>query len=93
MDTNDKSTGTACVGSTPLLGGIVRAPWTDEQVAALELRQDNEMLHEYTCECGHQLIPSNKGWWCEECPYTQDWAHAYDLIPPNVTGEPRRGGE
>jgi hypothetical protein len=66
-----------------LVGQTIRAPWSDEQVKALEARQDMEMLHTYTCECGHQLIPSKDGWYCEECTYTQNWCHASDLSMPN----------
>jgi len=69
---------------------VVYAPWTDEQVAALERRQDNDMLHEYTCNCGHQLIPSTNGWWCEECPYTQNWCHKSDAEYPK--NEPKEEG-
>lgn len=71
--------------------GKITAPWTEEQVKALEARQDMEMLHEYTCECGHQLIPSKDGWFCEECPYTQNWCHALDVKMPKMTEKNAEG--
>ena len=58
--------------------GTIRAPWTPRQVACLEARQGWEYMHEYTCECGHTLIPTPAGWECDECAYTQDWCHAPD---------------
>lgn len=57
-----------------------KAPWTDEEVIALTLRQQNPTMHEYTCECGKILIPTTNGWICSECDYTQDWCHAFDTI-------------
>jgi len=54
--------------------------WTDEQVENLKKRQNNRSLHPYTCAHGHgELIPTNEGWVCSECDYTQDWAFGDDL--------------
>ena len=66
---------------------IARAPWTREQLGKLIERQDNPMMHEYTCaKCGKDLIPTPNGWACEglvdqiqTCDYTQDWCLKADL--------------
>ena len=61
---------------------ISKAPWTPRQVGLLQERQENEKLHEYTCECGAVLIPTAAGWVCRNrphCPYTQNWCHAIDV--------------
>jgi hypothetical protein len=69
---------------------ILKAPWTDEQVDALDARQQRDDLHPYTCpRCSHSLEPFNNGWQCaERCGYTQDWCHAADadigLHPPEL---------
>ena len=51
-------------------------------VAMLNLHQQDERFHPYTCpgdfdECENQrkLIPTNDGWVCACGKYTQDWAH------------------
>lgn len=62
-----------------------RAPWTDEQVAALSAYQTSGGMHPYTCPHGGAhppLIPTVEGWRCAGCNYRQDWAHAN---PPNQT--------
>ncbi len=53
--------------------------WTKEQVENLKKRQATMMMHPYTCECGENLIPTEEGWICDECSYTQNWAHDSDL--------------
>lgn len=59
-------------------GNILKAPWTFEQVEALELRQEATCFHPYTCHCGESLIPSIRGWEGESCACKQDWCHATD---------------
>jgi hypothetical protein len=63
----------------------IKAPWTYEQVEALQLYQDSGIFHPFTC--GNRddhpvvhgdkgiLIPTVRGWICQFCDYTQDWAH------------------
>lgn len=57
--------------------GMIRAPFTDAQVASLTAHQNSSAAHPYTC--GHNslhppLIAVTEGWICEECDYTQEWA-------------------
>lgn len=61
----------------------VKAPWTQDQVAALELYQQHPRFHPYTCPYTHdwrnrRLVPTVDGWVCghPHCDYTQDWAHS-----------------
>ena len=61
--------------------GISRAPWSQEEVESLTLRQKEIRLHPYTCgnDSRHTLlVPTNLGWMCTDCDYTQDWAHKAD---------------
>jgi hypothetical protein len=60
------------------------APWTAEQVEALNAHQDNGSMHPFTCpgdyeECeGHrELVATCNGWTCQCGRYTQTWAHAF----------------
>ena len=53
--------------------------WTEEQVKNLKKRQETFTLHPYTCDCGENLIPTEEGWVCDKCSYTQYWAHGSDL--------------
>ncbi len=54
--------------------------WTPDEVKSLEGRQNCNFLHPYTCDSGcGALIPTEDGWVCPKCEYTQDWAHANDL--------------
>jgi hypothetical protein len=58
---------------------FLRAPWTFEQVEALNAYQGNEMFHPYTHTCigdvNRILHATPNGWRCAFCPYEQDWAH------------------
>ena len=63
---------------------IIKAPWTDEQVKALNTYQAG-LGHPYTCGSGNRtthgdgegvLTATTNGWVCQWCDYTQDWAHA-----------------
>jgi hypothetical protein len=73
---------------------IIRAPWTDEQVAALNRFQTGGRMHPFTCrhrdQSGHverphadlgQLVATRDGWTCPDCGYTQDWAHRMMVEP------------
>lgn len=57
---------------------ILKTPWTPEQVEILYNRQACTLWHEYTCWCGAVLDPTEQGWVCPDCDYTQDWCHAGD---------------
>lgn len=74
---------------------IVKAPFSDKQVSALDERQRNPTLHPYTCdksspECvtkhftgaDGKLIATKEGWVCPCNEYTQDWAHEKDANQP-----------
>lgn len=65
---------------------ILKMPWSAEQVAALNRRQNNPELHPYTCggnrtDADHldgegRLVATPEGWKCPFCDYRQDWAIA-----------------
>lgn len=61
--------------------GIALAPWTPEQVEALNRFQQSGRFHPFTCPTAHpegrDLVAAEDGWHCPRCPYTQDWAHAF----------------
>lgn len=69
------------------------APWTPEQVEALNLWQEAGYVHPFMCPgaSGHskgRLIAKTDGWHCPTCSYTQDWAHDFMLtLPPNPLQE------
>lgn len=63
------------------------APWTDEQVAALNRFQTSGFVHEFTCRDDHGansrvLVAHRDGWHCPSCSYRQNWAHASMLVAP-----------
>jgi hypothetical protein len=62
---------------------VLRAPWTDDQVASLREYQRAGTSHPYTSMFGKDLIPTIEGWreerngdvvqdWCYE--WTADWS-------------------
>jgi hypothetical protein len=60
---------------------IMIAPWTAEQVEALEILQAIPLFHGYTCgtkdAAPHphaMLVPTVRGWICPYCTYKQDFA-------------------
>lgn len=61
---------------------ILRAPWSSEQVTALNLFQQRGGAHPFTCGASRHLDQSpvldatHSGWICPDpaCDYTQDWA-------------------
>ena len=68
----------------------IKAPWTAEQVEALNAYQRLGYVHEFTCPNSHEsktLIAAPDGWHCLRCGYTQDWAHEHmadkELHPPD----------
>lgn len=64
---------------------IVNAPFTPRQVVNLWHFQSSDDVHPFTCrQRGDHpelngdkgvLIPTTRGWICQFCDYTQDWAH------------------
>lgn len=54
------------------------APWTDEQVEALNAYQTRYPMHPFTCgndPCRADLVATNAGWDCPACHgWTQTWA-------------------
>ncbi|MFD4596774.1 hypothetical protein ACFWPQ_01950 [Streptomyces sp. NPDC058464] len=63
----------------------IRAPWTPEQVAALNEFQQGGWMHPFTCGYEHPAHPNavlkatTNGWRCYviDCDWEQDWAHAF----------------
>jgi hypothetical protein len=67
---------------------IMKAPFSDDQVKALNAYQRIGLLHPFTCpgdqpQCHdrRELIATTKGWVCQCGCYTQDWAHDFMLNP------------
>lgn len=69
------------------MGNIIKAPFTPEQVAALNQFQRLDWIHPFTCGSGNRtdadhldgegvLVATEAGWICPYCDYTQVWAHA-----------------
>lgn len=72
----------------------IKAPFTPEQVAALQNYQDADHFHPFTCGNRenhppelYRLTPTVRGWICQFCDYTQDWAHDFmaQPLPPDPT--------
>jgi hypothetical protein len=59
----------------------IQAPFTPEQVAALNRFQQNENGHPFTCANGRDFA-TPEGWVCPYCDYTQDWAHEFMARTP-----------
>lgn len=54
----------------------LKAPWSVEQVEALNAYQKLGYVHEFTCPNGWPLTATPEGWTCPgTCGYTQDWCH------------------
>lgn len=68
---------------------IIRAPWTSEQVDALNRFQSESGMHPFTCGAEEHtpgspvLAAAHSGWYCPDpdCGYTQDWAHQFMTQP------------
>jgi len=73
----------------------IHAPWTAEQVDALNRFQHASVVHPFTCP-GHDgggdrtLVATRRGWICCHCGYTQTWAHRFmvEPLPIHHEGEP-----
>lgn len=74
----------------------IHAPWTDEQVTALNTFQLRGRLHPFTCgrrsEHPHNegiLTARTDGWQCPvpTCPYRQTWAPAF-MADPSLLSTP-----
>ncbi|MFI9244190.1 hypothetical protein ACIGXF_16730 [Streptomyces sp. NPDC053086] len=66
----------------------IRAPWTPEQVTALNNFQQYGGMHPFTCgndqhDVSVVLMAHRDGWHCSDpaCGYRQDWAHAFMADP------------
>lgn len=70
------------------VGGTVHAPFTAEQVDALNAYQNAGRMHPFTCpnrgDGLHRvtadlgaLVATVDGWVCPDCDYTQGWAHGF----------------
>lgn len=77
------------------------APWTPEQVDALNQFQSGGGMHPFTCGNDHHgthmvLIARSDGWYCSQppCDYRQSWAHAF-MAQPDAWPKPlpRRPGD
>jgi hypothetical protein len=55
------------------------APWTDEEVEALNCFQTCGKVHPYTCgggggpHSGVDLVATNEGWYCPKCGSVVQW--------------------
>lgn len=66
------------------------APWTDDQVSALNRWQHFPLVHPFTCgrcDCKEPLIARTSGWYCQSCGGEQKWALAL-MAEPAVNQEP-----
>jgi hypothetical protein len=57
---------------------MIKAPWSDDIIVRLNAYQVAGVFHPYTCgndHCRSDLIATTNGWICDNCNYTQDWAH------------------
>ena len=59
------------------MSDLITAPWTEEQVAALNDYQRGGWMHPFTCHDNAVLVATAAGWTCLSCDFTQDWAHAF----------------
>ena len=80
-----------------MVEGRISAPFTPEQVMALNRFQTSGEMHPFTCgqrdehpEDPGILVAINHGWVCPAaCDYEQDWAHDFmaATTPPPVAGD------
>ncbi|MFE0353631.1 hypothetical protein ACFW2I_09065 [Streptomyces nigra] len=71
---------------------LIHAPWSAEQVTALNAFQHYGRMHPFTCGAEHAsgqspvLVATNGGWVCPDpqCVYRQDWAHAFMAEPAGL---------
>ena len=75
--------------STPQVD-LIEAPFSAEQVNALNAFQLRGDFHSFTCgkHSGHRdLVATEKGWICEDCDYTQNWAHSF-MVKMGAAAQP-----
>lgn len=81
-------------------GGKLVAPWSEEQVDAINDWQECDYVHPFTCPCDHpetedqsSLVATEAGLYCPEpsCEYEQSWVHAY-MADPVIVGEIKLNG-
>lgn len=57
---------------------IIKPPFTEEQVIALNYYQHIDIMHDYTCRNEHggvrKLVATKDGWICPSCDYAQETA-------------------
>lgn len=68
---------------------VIRAPWSETEVAALNKFQEGAPWHPFTCpfrDSDHEATPGRDpdvleatvhGWRCPKCGYRQDWAWGF----------------
>src|SRR5262245_38244134 len=72
----------------------IYAPFTPEQVRGLNEWQRSGWVHPFTCvnrdDGNHvvtndlgSLIAAENGWYCDSCPYVQDWAWEFMTHVPD----------
>jgi hypothetical protein len=60
------------------------APFTDNQVLQLNQWQHDDRVRPFTCPSeGSVLIAACKGWICDQCSYTQNWAYSHMILMAN----------
>jgi hypothetical protein len=68
---------------------MIFAPWSPEEVSALNRWQATPTVHPFTCASDHDgdrdLIARVDGWHCPTCGYKQTWAHRMMLNTPPTT--------
>jgi hypothetical protein len=79
------------VGGFLTMAETIKAPWTPEQVTALNEFQESEFVHPFTCGGNNRdekhldgegvLVATIYGWVCPFCDYEQDWAHEFMTRP------------
>jgi hypothetical protein len=74
--------------------------FTPEQVKNLDEYQRAGVMHPFTCVNRNDgkhfdngvdkgaLVPTVRGWICQSCDYTQDWAHSFMLDGSAVASSP-----
>jgi hypothetical protein len=64
-----------------LKGGLLYAPFTEDQVKSLAAFQADPWMHPFTCRDNHAgdrvLKIGMTGWTCAACDYAQDWCHPW----------------
>ena len=77
---------------------LIYAPWSGEQVSALNTFQQRGNIHPFTCGAVHSsgrsplLVATPDEWICPDpsCDYTQDWAHAFMAASDDIVARPNK---